>query len=839
MRLPDAWPLHVRLLLLRTHSPGHVTAFFEDVSFFYPADFHDAAEWRWPPARAPSPADACGLLHLVDTTFTYGCAVADYSGCGKQGAGACGTSVGMDDVMRFLQHEDSGFEVVNDRCTPQQSLQSRNDARQLLRAWGGELPPPCAAPPPATGTHPHAPAPAAVTLLTDYMVARAAQLRRLYPADVLAVWLVEPRSICPSCYQHVADHAALFHVVLSHDIPFLSEIAQRHPNGRAAAAFVPFASTLLHPAAAGLHQDMKTRLVSCIVSSKRMLIGHVLRHAVYSDAFLRSRVHFFGHAAGQEIEHKTDAMAGYMFHIVIENSRARSYYSEKLIDCFLTGAIPLYWGGEVPSAFDHSGVITWNTLEDLLHIVSSLSADAYRLRLHAVTRNYHVASSGPYTRTLPFAWTAYLLPLAQSRASELQNGLSEARKAFQAASSRRASLSRAFVSDAADAVQAAAGGARDAKHLNSLHFWIVIFVDATMTIARLQRCLQQLQEQTHSLWHAILVIDSSASGLPDYRALLESHASDHRFNVWMSSHSRCVTMQDCVVMALNESSLVYDTSIDPVCFFLHGRDSLSSFDSLAQIAELYVLLNCWVTYGSSVILPSMTLEPLRDAADDDFFFPASVYEHNTARTTEWLTSRPPFFTALRSLMLQVPASHIRLPGHDGDPSLAILVAIVELAGDRVVPSIHVVHERWTSRSLQDAAAGGSELFHLQSAWTRRQMISELAPLRRVRGARMLQASSLSPKVSIAVQGGLLQPVGTTEVSVSVSASGIWIPEEALLRFFVDEEEFTGIGMLNSFVAVIPTVYGDTWNLTVRLVSESDNDAVLVEKFVVLKLQDDM
>jgi hypothetical protein len=432
-----------------------------------------------------------------------------------------------------------------------------------------------------------------------------------------------------------------------------------------------------------------------------------------------------------------------------------------------------------------------------------------------------------------------LHPLAQSRASELQNGLSEATKTFEAALNRRASLSRAFVSDAADAVQAAAGGARDAKHLDSVHFWIVIFVDATMTIGRLQRCLQQLQEQTHSLWHAILVIDSIASGLPDYRALLESHASDHRFNVWLSSRSRCETMQDCVVMALNESSLVYDTSIDPVCFFLHGRDSLFSFDSLAQIADLYVRLNCWVTYGSSVIVPSMTLEPLRDAAVDDFFFPASVYEHNTARTTEWLTSRPPFFTALRSLILQVPASHIRLHEHAGDANLAILLAIVELAGDRVVPSIYVVHERWTSRSLQDAAAGGSELFHLQSAWAWRQMISELAPLRRVRGARMLQASSLSPKVSIAVKGGLLQPAGTTEVSVSVSASGIWIPEEALLRFFVDEEEITGIGTLNSFVVVIPTVYGDTWNLTAHLVSESDIKTVLVEKSVALIIQDDL
>ena len=73
----------------------------------------------------------------------------------------------------------------------------------------------------------------------------------------------------------------------------------------------------------------------------------------------------------------------------------------------------------------------------------------------------------------------------------------------------------------------------------------------------------------------------------------------------------------------------------------------------------------------------------------------------------------------------------------------------------------------------------------------------------------------------------------------MSASGICIPEEALLRFFVDEEEITGIGTLNSFVVVIPTVYGDTWNLTAHLVSESNIKAVLVEKSVVLIIQDDL
>lgn len=850
LRQPAEWPLQLRLLLLRKGADGHVTAFFEDVSYFQPTSYDDALEWRWPPPM-PQPASAahveqpCGVLHLVDNTFTHGCSVANYSGCRLNrvsnssagvARGRCGSHVGVDDVVRFLQKQESSYVLVNDRCSQQQSRQSSLDAQRQLHSWSGtHTPSPCS-------THVERVQrnfSAVVTLFTDYMVARVQDLRRLHPAEIVGVWLVEPRSVCPSCYQHVADNAAMFDVVLSHDVQFLSDITQRHPKGSSAAAFVPFASSFLLPPFMGLHADIKSQLVSCFLSSKRMLLGHVLRHAVFHHPALRGRVHFFGQAAGQEIEQKTDAMAAYMFHIVIENSRARGYYSEKLIDCFLTGTIPLYWGGELPSAFDRLGVITWNTLDDLVGIVAALSADAYWARHSAVARNYNVALSGPYTSTLQFAWSAYLLPLAEARAKELEDGLAGASEQFEIASKRRAEESHAFVSRAGAAVQAAYGDSREAKRLSSVHFWIVVYVDVSTTVARLERCLQRLQAQTVSLWHATVVVDPSAVILPSYRAVLESHAVDPRFTISFS-RERCESNTDCVLRALNESSLpYYDESVDPVCFVLQGRDSLSSSESLSHIAELYSLLNCWVTYGSSVLFPSMIVEASRDAAVNGHFFPASVYERNTVRTSEWLRGRPPFFTFLRSVMRHIPSSHIRLPGDHGDPSLPLLVAAVELAGDRVVPSIRVVHERWTSRNFWDAANGGSELFHAQAAWAQRERAGQLLPLRRLPGARMFPASSVSPDVTIVVKGGLRQPAGTTEVSVSVSASGIWIPEEATLRFNVEGEELAGISHLHSFVFVMPTVYGNNWQLQAQLVSAANDEKVLAEKSITLEIEDEL
>lgn len=846
LHLPREWPLQLRLLLLRKQSEGHLTAFFEDVSYFYPSTFDDVLEWPWPPpvpilSSTRLQQHACGVLHLVDTTFTYGCAVANYSGCSISSGfqisagverGSCGSHLGMDDVMRFLHKQENQYVLVNDRCSRSQSHRSSLDAQQLLMRWSGVNAHSLCADyiKSAENISP------VVTLFTDYMVARVGDLRRLYPADIVGVWLVEPRSICPSCYQYVVDHAAFFDVVLSHDIQFLSEIRLRHPNGSAAAFFVPFASSFLPPPFMGLHKDIKSQLVSCFVSNKRMLIGHVLRHAVYNDARLRKRVQFYGQGAGHEIDHKADAMAPYMFHIVIENSRASSYYSEKLIDCFLSGTIPLYWGGHLPAAFERSGVITWNTLEDLVLIVSSLSAEEYWSRHSSVVRNYGLALSSAYTSTLQLAWSAYLLPLANTRARQLELGLAEANRLFQIALRRRSDEHHAFVSDAANAVLTAFGGS--ANRLSSVHFWIVVYVDATMTIPRLARCFEQLQIQTTSSWRAILVVDPSAYVLQDHRALLESQASDHRMTLWLS-FDRCKTKLDCILLALNESSSSYDESVDPVCFILNGRDSLFSSESLARIADLYTHLKCWVTYGSSVLSPSMTLEASRDAAVEDHFFPANVYERNTARTSEWINGRHPFFTLLRSIMRQIPASHSRIPDDEGDPSLAILVAAVELAGDRVVPSLHVVHERWTSRSFWDAATGGSELFHVQDAWKRRERIRQLPALRRLRDARMLQESSLTPNVSMVVKGGLFQPPGTTEASISVSASGLWIPEEATMQFLVDGEEIPGVSELYSFVFKLPTVHGNSWQLQARLLSTTISGRVIVEESVLLEVDDNL
>ena len=62
------------------------------------------------------------------------------------------------------------------------------------------------------------------------------------------------------------------------------------------------------------------------------------------------------------VEHKAEALAQYAFSIAIENSQQDTYFTEKLIDCFSTGTVPIYWGTrKISEYFDMRGVIQFDS----------------------------------------------------------------------------------------------------------------------------------------------------------------------------------------------------------------------------------------------------------------------------------------------------------------------------------------------------------------------------------------------------------------------------------------------------------------------------------------------
>lgn len=83
----------------------------------------------------------------------------------------------------------------------------------------------------------------------------------------------------------------------------------------------------------------KNKLVSIIASNKSFLPGHNDRLHMIEQ--LKDRIPLFGRGFN-EIEFKEEALSDYMFSISIENKD--DWFTEKLLDCFLCGTVPIFYG---------------------------------------------------------------------------------------------------------------------------------------------------------------------------------------------------------------------------------------------------------------------------------------------------------------------------------------------------------------------------------------------------------------------------------------------------------------------------------------------------------------
>jgi len=81
----------------------------------------------------------------------------------------------------------------------------------------------------------------------------------------------------------------------------------------------------------------------------------------------------------------------HMFHLAIENCSEPNYHSEKIIDCFLMGVVPLYYGDPcIGDWFDPRGIIQLD-LNDPLGQINSLTPEAYHCRADAIANNMSLA----------------------------------------------------------------------------------------------------------------------------------------------------------------------------------------------------------------------------------------------------------------------------------------------------------------------------------------------------------------------------------------------------------------------------------------------------------------
>jgi len=142
----------------------------------------------------------------------------------------------------------------------------------------------------------------------------------------------------------------------------------------------------------------KSKLVSMIYSEKSFLPGHKVRHHLANNVIPKLfSVDFFGLGANNPISRKSEGLSKYMFSIEVENCYLPNYFTEKILDCFAVGTVPIYFGcPNIDNFFNKSGILCFKSDEDLKNILPSLNQDLYNDLMPFIKENYDITMEKYY-----------------------------------------------------------------------------------------------------------------------------------------------------------------------------------------------------------------------------------------------------------------------------------------------------------------------------------------------------------------------------------------------------------------------------------------------------------
>lgn len=133
----------------------------------------------------------------------------------------------------------------------------------------------------------------------------------------------------------------------------------------------------------------KNKMYSIIASNKKEAPGHQLRHMIV-DAY-KNYVEVFG-SGYKKIESKNEGLNDFRFSFAIENIIVEGYWTEKIVDCFATGTMPIYWGANsVSDYFIEEGILRINDEFDL----SKYNENYYESKKEIVEENFQRAINLP------------------------------------------------------------------------------------------------------------------------------------------------------------------------------------------------------------------------------------------------------------------------------------------------------------------------------------------------------------------------------------------------------------------------------------------------------------
>jgi hypothetical protein len=145
--------------------------------------------------------------------------------------------------------------------------------------------------------------------------------------------------------------------------------------------------------------SVKKFSVSTVVGGKvnDILEGYEVRRELWSrqdeikipkDFYLSGR-NKWTDDEGKLLGEQKEPMFDSMFHICIENTSIKNFFTEKIIDCFQAHCIPIYYGCKnIHEFFNPDGIIRVNSVDELINACNRLTPECIYTLQPAVEENY-------------------------------------------------------------------------------------------------------------------------------------------------------------------------------------------------------------------------------------------------------------------------------------------------------------------------------------------------------------------------------------------------------------------------------------------------------------------
>lgn len=181
--------------------------------------------------------------------------------------------------------------------------------------------------------------------------------------DKQILLLVEPRSIQPNVYNYVSSVAQNYKYVFTHDSILLNTLPNAKPL---------FWSTVWCDYNADVSE--KTKLISIVSSDKEMCDLHKVRKTIARK--YKDKIDVYGTIDGGKFTDPIDTLKNYKYSVVIENYIDDIWFTEKILNCFATKTIPIYYGArDICEYFNKWGMILCHDITDIDYYINKITND--------------------------------------------------------------------------------------------------------------------------------------------------------------------------------------------------------------------------------------------------------------------------------------------------------------------------------------------------------------------------------------------------------------------------------------------------------------------------------